>query len=306
MLKKDLLFLVGPTASGKSAAAVALAKKINAEIICCDSMQVYSGMNILTSAPEKELTGRVRHHLFGFLKPCKNYNAASFRKDALEAAQKIYQKGKIPLFVGGSGLYMSAIIDGLFTGAPADMQLRRKLEKEAKLKGARCLYKKLLKVDPLSASKIHANDCRRIIRSLEVFLKTGKPISYLQKQRQGLGPDYRVKIFALNLSRPRLYQRVDQRVELMFERGLEKEARRLLRSRLSKTACYALGLPEIKEYLRGKYDLQEAKRLIKRNSRHYAKRQLTWFRKDKRVKWINLQGAETPQAVAKKIYKFCN
>jgi len=305
MFKRRIVFLVGPTASGKSAVAVCLAKRLNAEIISCDSMQIYRKMNILSSRPPKELTKRIKHHLLGFLKPSRDYNAGRFRKDALLEAERIYKKGKIPLFVGGTGLYMSAIIDGLFASLPYDKEIRRKLEVDAKMKGAGYLYHKLAKIDPHAAARIHAHDARRIIRALEVFLKCGKPISVLQKERHGLGDEYKVRIFALNLERAKLYNRIDQRVGQMFDQGLLKEARALLKSRLSRTSRYALGLPEIKGYLQGKYDLNEAKRLIKRNSRHYAKRQLTWFRKDKRVEWIRIKDRETPSVIAARIFKRC-
>ena len=297
-----MVFLVGPTASGKSAVAVCLAKKLNAEIISCDSMQVYNRMKILTSRPPKELTKRVKHHLSGFLNPAKVYNAGLFRKDALVQAEKIYKKGKIPLFVGGTGLYMSALIDGLFS-VSHDKKLRRSLEEEARAKGPGYLYRRLVKIDPVAAARIHAHDARRIIRGLEVYAKSGKPISMLQKQRQGLGDGYKIRIFALDLERQKLYSRIDQRVERMFEEGLLKEAKALLCSRLSRTSRYALGLPEIKGYLQGKYGLNEAKRLIKRNSRHYAKRQLTWFKKDKRLEWIRIKDMDSPSAAALRIFK---
>ena len=295
--------MVGPTASGKSAVAVCLARKMNAEIISCDSMQIYRKMNIITCRPTKELISRVKHHLFGFVKPSEDYNAGSFRKDALAKADKIYKEGKIPLFVGGTGLYMSAIIDGLFASVPLDKRLRRRLEEEARLKGADYLYRKLTKVDPVAAARIHAHDARRIVRALEVFAKCGKPISVLQKQRKGLNDEYKIRIFALNLDRAKLYNRIDARVERMFDQGLEKEAKSLLKSHLSRTARYALGLPEIKGYLQGRYNLDEAKRLIKRNSRHYAKRQLTWFKKDKRVEWVKAKDTESPLTVATRIYQ---
>jgi len=303
MFKKKIIFLVGPTASGKSEVAVSLAKKINAEIISCDSMQIYRGMDILTSKPSKKLIKKVPHYLLGSVRPGQDYNAARFRQDALKACEKIYKKGKIPLFVGGTGLYMSIVIDGLFESAFVDRSIRLKLEQEAKLKGNKPLYLRLKKVDPQAALKIHPHDGRRVIRALEVFLKTGKPISKLQISRQGLGKEYTCKIFALNLNRDELYRRIDARVERMFKQGLINEAKKFLAKDLSRNASYALGLRELGGYFKNKYDLAQAKRLIKRNSRHYAKRQLTWFRKDKRVKWIRIKDKEPPREIATKIFK---
>jgi len=300
---QKIIFLVGPTGIGKSETAVYLAKKLNAEIISCDSMQIYRGMDILTSKPPKKLTSRVKHYLINSTSPGKEYNVALYRKDALEAMEKIYKKGKLPLFVGGTGLYMSIVVDGLFKAMPEDKALRRRLMREAQSKGNGPLYLKLRRVDPQSGRKIHPNDTKRIVRALEVFIKSGKPISVLQRQRDGLGPEYSVKIFALNLKRDDLYRRIEKRVEKMFKVGLVKEVKRLRNLNLSRTAKYALGIREVNGYLDGKYSLEEAKRLIKLSSRHYAKRQLTWFRKDKRIKWVNIKTDDTAREVAGRICK---
>jgi tRNA dimethylallyltransferase len=303
MLKKKIIFLLGPTGIGKSAVAISLAKKINAEIVSCDSMQIYRQMDILTS--QVPLAGRkkVKHHLVGILSPDQEYNVAEYRKSALSICDKLFQKGKIPLFVGGTGLYYSIIIDGLFTAVPQDRVIRAKLEKQVKLKGSKYLYRKLTKVDSLAASKIHPNDSRRIIRALEVYLKTGKPISQLQKNRSGLGKEYTVKIFGLNIKRQLLYDTINSRVGNMFDLGLINEVRRLIKHKLSRTAKCAIGISELKGYLAGNYSLAESKRLMQRNSRHYAKRQLTWFRKDKRIQWVNIKEGEKPASIANRIIK---
>jgi len=303
MLKKKIIFLLGPTAIGKSAIAIHLAKKINAEIISCDSMQVYRWMDIVTSKPTCAQRKKVKHHLLDVVNPVKEYNVARYRKNALSICNKLFLRGKIPLFVGGTGLYYSIIIDGLFPAVPEDRQIRDRLHKQLLLKGNRYLHKNLSKVDPLSAKKIHPNDTRRIIRALEVYMKTGQPISALQKKRIGLGNEYELKIFGLNTDRQALYDKIDQRVNKMFSLGLINEVRHLLKLKLSKTANCAIGIRELKGYFNRVHSLDKAKRLIQRNSRNYAKRQLTWFRKDKRLQWINIKAKETPQAVAKRIYK---
>jgi tRNA dimethylallyltransferase len=302
-IKKRLIFLVGPTGIGKSAAAICLAKKINGEIISCDSMQVYRKMDIITSkalASERKI---VKHHMLDILDPGKQYDVASYRKEALAVCDRIISKGKIPLFVGGSGLYYSILIDGLFERAGEDRLIRSKLNKEADKRGSSYLYKKLKIIDKQAAGKIHPNDTRRIIRALEVYLKTGKKISELQMERTGLGEEYEFKIFGLDMPRNALYEKVNNRVERMFDLGLTGEVKSLLRSKLSKTARSAIGINELKGFLKGNYGLEEAKDLIKRNSRNYAKRQFTWFRKDKRIKWIKINQKDSPFQIAKKIWK---
>ncbi|MDD5692069.1 MAG: tRNA (adenosine(37)-N6)-dimethylallyltransferase MiaA [Candidatus Omnitrophica bacterium] len=305
MLKKKIFFLIGPTGIGKSAAAVSLAKKIKAEIISCDSMQVYRGMDVITSKASATQRRQARHHLLSVVKPSEEYNAARYRDEALAICDKLFKKRKVPLFVGGTGLYYSITIDGLFPAVPEDKKIRAGLYKEARTKGGSQLYKRLAKVDPAASAKIHPNDTKRMIRALEVFMLTGKPITSLQKQRKGLGPEYEVKIFGLNTKRELLYKKINARVERMFNLGLVAEVKRLLKAKLSKTASCAIGVKQLKGYFDGKYSLEEAGRLIQQESRRYAKRQLTWFRKDKRVKWINVKDKETPRGIAGRIYKEC-
>jgi len=301
--KKKIVFLVGPTGIGKSASAILLAKKINAEIISCDSMAVYRKMDIIASKAASAQRKKIKHHLLDIVNPAQEYNVAKYRKDALTICDKIFLNRKIPLFVGGSGLYYSIIIDGLFPRVPEDKLIRAKLNKQLETRGSKYLYKRLVKIDQAAAKKIHPNDRRRVIRALEVYLKTGKQISVLQKNRIGLGKDYEIKIFGLNLEREALYHRVNLRVNKMFRLGLINEVKRLLKHKLSKTAACAIGIGELKGYFNGTYSLGQAKRLIQRNSRHYAKRQLTWFRKDKRIQWININKMDSPVQVALKIWK---
>lgn len=302
-MKPRIIFLVGPTGVGKSLTAVCLAKKINAEIISCDSMQVYKGMDIITSKPPMASRKIIPHHLVSTISPDKEYNVWRYYKDVTRKIKEIVRHGKAPLITGGTGLYMSILIDGIFKSSASKRAIRNRLYKQAKERGSGYLYDRLKVLDSHAASKIHPHDTKRIVRALEVFQTTGQTISKLQKQRKGLGEEYDIKVFCLDMPRERLYQRIDERVEKMFSQGLVAEVKRLLKSKLSKTAAYAIGIRELRGYFEGLYDLEEAKRLIKRNTRLYAKRQLTWFRKDKRIEWIELKDKEKPTSVANRIVK---
>lgn len=302
-MKEKVIFIVGPTAVGKSETAIYLAKKLNAEIVSCDSMQIYKDMGIISSMPPPRLRRKAKHHLIGCINPEREYNVVKYRRQATGELCKIIKKGRVPLFVGGTGHYMSILIDGIFEGGSGNIKIRNRLYREAETSGSRSLHRKLQKIDPEAAGKIHPNDTKRVIRALEVFEATGKPISELQKERKGLSDKYDIKIFCLNMKRANLYKRIDARVEGMFKSGLIREVKRLLKYRLSKTASCAIGIRELKGFLDGAYDLDEAKRLVKRNTRQYAKRQLTWFRKDKRIRWIEVCEKERPADVAKRIWK---
>ncbi|OGX19655.1 MAG: tRNA (adenosine(37)-N6)-dimethylallyltransferase MiaA [Omnitrophica WOR_2 bacterium RBG_13_44_8b] len=301
--KNKILFIVGPTAIGKTEAAVRLAKRIGGEIISLDSMQIYKGMDIITSKPLSPTEKQAVHHLIDLIPPTREYNVSEYRRGALSKIKQLVKRGKIPIFAGGTGLYMSVLIDGIFDFNAKDKTIRQRLYKQLKKKGSGYLYKRLNAIDALAAGKIHPHDARRIIRALEVFQVTGKPISYLKTQREGLSPDFDIRIFCLNMQREKLYERIDERVDRMFSKGLLQEVKKLLKLRLSKTAACAIGLRELKGYFDGLYDLEEAKRLMKRNSRAYAKRQLTWFRKDKRIHWIDVGENEKPLSVSNRILK---
>ena len=299
---KSVIFIVGPTAVGKSEVALELAKIAHGEIISCDSMQIYKGMDIITSKPGAHLKSRAKHHLLGIVSPVKEFDASKYRIEALKKIKEIIGKGKVPIFAGGTGLYVSTLIDGIFEEKNSNASIRKKLYRQAEKYGNKYLYAKLKKADTAAAKKIHPNDIRRIVRALEVFEVTGKPISILQKCRVGLSNDHKVKVFCLDMDREALYKKIDGRVEDMFKAGLLKEVKGLLKKKLSKTSRCAIGIRELDGYFTGKYDLEEAKRLMKRNTRHYAKNQLTWFRKDKRVKWINIKAKDKPQQIAQRIF----
>lgn len=285
--KPQILFLIGPTAIGKSRLAVQLAAKINAEIISLDSMQIYRGLDILSSRPSRQMRKKIRHHLLDIVNPDQEFDAAEYRKLALKKIKEIQARGKIPLFAGGTGLYLNIIIDGIFKNVKKDEALREKLYAQAAKKGNAFLHNKLKKIDPVAASKIHPNDTKRIIRAIEVYQLTGKPISRLWKTRKGLDTKkYEINVFGLNKEREGLYRDINQRVEDMFSQGLVNEVQAVLAKNPSLTCRQAIGIKEIQGYFEGKYGLEYAKELIKKNTRNYAKRQLTWFRKDKRIIWL--------------------
>ena len=298
---KKIIFIVGPTAVGKSAVALALAEKINGEIISCDSMQVYKEVTIASNKPSLEELQKIPQHLIDIVSVTRDFDVVHFQQKALAAIKAIHARGKIPIVVGGSGMYLAVLLDGIFKDGRKDSTLRKTLEIQAGQEGNEAVYEMLLKADPEAARKIHANDARRIIRALEVFLSRSQPISVLQKNRQGLWGKFDIKIFALNRSRDELYELINQRVEKMFHSGLVEEIRRLLGMKLSRSAEQIIGIKEVKGFLNGQYDLERAKYLLKLHTRHYAKRQLTWFRKDKRLQWMMIQPMETTAQTVERI-----
>ncbi len=305
-LKKKIIFLVGPTAVGKSKVAFELARRINAEIVSCDSMQVYKELNITSDKVPKSIRRRIPHHLIDVVSVSKNYNVSDYRKEALGAIEKIHHKGKFPLVVGGSGLYMKVLLDGIFQEGQSDQKIRKRLYALAKKYGKRYLYRRLLKVDSKAAIKIHPHDLRRIVRALEVYETTKKPISQLQKDTKGIFEDYDIKLFGLSMDRSKLYEKVNLRVDEMFKKGLVREVKKVLKKRLSLTAKKIIGIQEIRDFLDGERSEQEALELIKRNTRRYAKRQLTWFRKEKRISWVEIKERQKPVAIARKIITLLN
>ncbi len=284
--KSTVLFIVGPTAIGKTAFALKLARKINGEIISCDSMQVYKGMNILSQSPKKSETKKIRYHLVRFLSPTKEYSVGSFKRIAASLIEDIIERKKIPIIVGGTGLYVKGLVDGLFPTPKADLKFRKEMYGYASRYGNMRLYKKLEKIDQDAANAIHPNNVRRVVRALEICHSTGRTMTELKNGTKGIADKYRIKIFGLNAPREEVYANVNARVEKMFALGVVKEVKKLSGKRLSRTARAALGLKEILGYLKKEYSLDEAKELMKRNTRRYAKRQLTWFRADKRIKWV--------------------
>ncbi len=282
-----VIFLVGPTASGKTDLSIRLARKLNAEIVSCDSMCVYKGMDILTSKPSLSVRKKIKHHLIDIIPPTKEFSVAEYRSMALKKIEEILKRKKTPLFVGGSGLYVKAVIDGLFPSAEKDLKFRSKQKDLAKKYGGGYLYKKLKKIDSDRARKIHPNDLRRVIRALEIYHTEKRKPSELNRNTEPLKYDF--KIFGLAIERSELYKNIDDRVEGMFKKGIAIEVKKLSKKKLSMTAGKALGYSEVLGYLKGGYSLKEAKELLKKNTRHFAKRQLTWFRPDRRIHWLSFQ-----------------
>lgn len=301
MAKPLILFLVGPTASGKSIVANELALHINAEIISADSMQVYKGMDILSAKPTLKEQKKIRHHLIDILEPSQEYSAAIFRNNALRCIEEIIARKKVPLFVGGTGLYVKALTKGLFSDNGKDEQLRKELAQEAKHKGNEYLYERLKAVDPKAAEKIHPNDMRRVIRALEVYEISSRTITELKTEIEGLDKKYEFKIFAIERERRKLYERIESRVDKMFDDGVEAEVKKLLEFDLSHTAIQAIGIKQISAYLNKEYSLDFAKDLIKRDTRRFAKRQLTWFRAEKDIVWVRAASVDTASSIASKI-----
>lgn len=298
-----IIFIVGPTGVGKSAVALELAAVMDAEIISCDAMQVYREVNIANDKPSDADLHRVRHHMVGCVSVTEEYDVARYRREAVAVIEDILSRKKVPLVVGGSGMYVSILLDGIFEGAGENPFIRRQLQEDAKVQGVEKLYQRLKKVDPESASKINSRDERRIVRALEVYVSNRKPISQLQKDRCGLWGKYDVRVFALTRERQELYDRVNRRVDAMFASGLVEEMRRIKELQLSRTAAGMIGLTEVSGYLDGDRTLEETQELMKMNTRHYVKRQLTWFRKEKRLTWITIAPDESAQQTAVQLRK---
>ena len=285
-----LLCILGPTAVGKTEISIAVAEALEAEIVSADSRQIYRYMDIGTAKPTPAEQARVRHHLVDFVEPDERFSVADYQRAADKAIRDIQSRDKQPMLVGGAGLYFRAVVDGLFDGPNADVELRAKLRREAQEYGTDTLHNRLATIDPIAASRIHKNDLKRIIRALEVYEKTGKPISALQQQWQRAEQRYLFLAIGLNRARCELYQRINKRADAMLEAGLLEEVKKLLARGYDKnsSAMQSFGYKELIDYLDGKQDWQTAVELLKRNTRRFAKRQLTWFRNDPRIQWINL------------------
>lgn len=291
MDRKPLIILAGPTAVGKTSLSIRLAKETGGEIISADSMQVYRHMDIGSAKITKEEMEGVPHYLVDVLEPEEEFNVVRFQQMAKEAAERIWEKGKIPLVVGGTGFYIQALLYDIdFTENDGDESYRRQLEQKASdEEGASELYEMLKTVDPKAAQEIHPRNIKRIIRALEFYHQTGKKISeHNETQRQKMSP-YNYAYFVLTDERGRLYERIDRRVDLMMEQGLLDEVRYLKKRGVRKdsTAMQGLGYKELYAYLEGEYPLDEAVRIIKRDTRHFAKRQLTWFKRERDVIWAD-------------------
>lgn len=289
-MKQPLIILTGPTAVGKTKASIGLAKAINGEIISADSMQVYKYMDIGSAKIHPEEMQGVKHYLVDELEPDEEFNVVRFQQMAKKAMQEIYAKGKVPILVGGTGFYIQAVLYDIdFQENDEDHSYREGLEQLAKEKGVSYLHQMLAEVDAESAQEIHENNVKKVIRALEYHHQTGQKISAHNAQERQKESPYNAVYFVLNDDRKNLYDRINLRVDQMIEEGLVEEVRGLKERGYKKemVSMQGLGYKEILDYLDGIYTLEEAVEIIKRDTRHFAKRQLTWFRRERNVEWIN-------------------
>lgn len=291
MCKPKVIIICGPTASGKTALSIELAKKINGEIISSDSMQIYKDMDIGTAKPTVEEMEGIPHHLIGFVEPDKRYSVAEFKKDAETAIEQILAKGKTPIVVGGTGLYVDSLIYGIeYQDVELDEKYRQELEERAEKEGLEKLYEEAQKIDPQAMEKISQNDKKRILRVLEIYKATGKNKTEQEIESRKKGVKYDYKVFAIKWDREILYERINKRVDIMIEQGLIREVENLLKKYDEfPTAMQGLGYKEVVEYLQGQTTRDEMIEKIKMETRRYAKRQITWFKKNKQTIWIGAQ-----------------
>jgi len=281
-MKNRVIAVCGPTASGKSALAIQLALKLNGEIVSCDSMQIYRGMDIGTATPSKEEMMGIPHHMMSVIDPSIDYSCADYVKDATAVTDDIIKRGKLPIICGGTGLYMDSLIRGLEFSPDIPENIREELQ----ILSSEELFKMLSEVDPVSAEKIPIGNRRRLIRAIEIYRGTGVPKSEWDRRSALAEPHYDAVKIGLNfLSRELLYSRINKRVDIMLEQGLVEEVKSLGND-LSATASQAIGYKEIAEWLQEKCSYGEAVEAIKQNSRNYAKRQLTWFKRDSKINWF--------------------
>lgn len=303
MQKHKVIVIVGPTASGKTALSIELAKQMNGEIVSADSMQIYKEMNIGTAKPDEEEKAGIKHYLMDFINPDQRYSVADYKKDAKQAIKEIIQKGKTPIIVGGTGLYINSLIYEIdFNEIETDLEYRNELEKTVEEKGLEYLYNKAVSIDEEAMQKISKNDKKRILRVLEIYHQTGKTKTMLEKESRTREVEYDYKVFAINMDREILYDRINRRVDIMLKKGLIEEVKNVC-ERYSEfpTAMQGLGYKEVVEYLEEKLTKEEMIEKIKQESRRYAKRQLTWFRKNENITWLD--GLEETKKNVEKILK---
>lgn len=290
--RQPLIILTGPTAAGKSALAVSLAREIGGEIISADSMQVYKHMDIGSAKITREEMAGVPHYLIDILEPDEEFHVVRFQSLAKEALKTIYEKGKIPILAGGTGFYIQSVLYDIdFTETEEDEAFRLQLEQFARDQGNEALFERLRRIDPKSCEILHANNVKRVIRAIEFYEKTGKPISEHNEEQHEKESPYRFLYFVLTDERSRLYKKIDKRVDAMLEAGLVDEVQSLKNMGCTRdlVSMQGLGYKEILEYLDGECTLEDAVYRIKRDTRHFAKRQLTWFRREKNVTWVSRQ-----------------
>lgn len=287
--KKPLIILTGPTAVGKTALSIELAKAVNGEMISADSMQVYRMLDIGTAKIKPEEMEGIRHYLIDVLEPTEDFNVFHFQQMAKAALEEIYAKGKIPIVVGGTGFYIQALLYDITFEETEESPYRKKLEQYAKINGAHALHEQLKDIDPVSYQEIHENNVKRVIRALEFYHDTGYPISTHNALEREKESPYNFAYFVLNDDRQKLYNRIEYRIDQMLEDGLVKEVQSALAYGCTKemVSMQGLGYKEIIPYLEGNCSLEDAVYILKRDTRHFAKRQLTWFRRERDVIWVD-------------------
>ena len=288
---EKVIVICGPTASGKTSLSIALAKKIEGEIISCDSMQIYQEMNIGTAKPTIEERQGIAHYLLDFVSPEERYSVAEYKKDAKKAIKEILKKGKIPIIVGGTGLYIDSLIYEIeYPHIEFDEDYRKQLEEQVIVEGLETLYEEAKKIDPVAIEKISPKDEKRILRILEIYQATGKTKTQQEIDSRKKPPEYEYQVYAIKWDREILYQRINKRVDQMIEQGLIQEVQKIV-NKYEKfpTAMQGLGYKEVVEFLEGNVTKEEMIEKIKRETRRYAKRQMTWFRKNKQTIWLDGQ-----------------
>ena len=291
MQKEKVIVICGPTASGKTALSIELAKKINGEIVSGDSMQIYKDMDIGTAKPTKEEMQGIKHYLIDFVSPDKRYSVADYKQDAKKMIREIIKKGKVPIIVGGTGLYIDSLIYEIdYPNIEFDEKYREKLENEVNEKGLEELYERARKIEEQAIEKISKNDKKRILRILEIYHATGKNKTEQEIESRKKEVEYDYKVYALKWDREKLYERINKRVDIMIEQGLIEEVKSVYKKyNKFPTAMQGLGYKEVVEYLENKTTKEEMIEIIKQETRRYAKRQMTWFRKNKQTIWLNAE-----------------
>ena len=289
MTKPKIIVICGPTASGKTALSIQLAKKINGEIISADSMQIYKDMDIGTAKPSPDEMNGVKHYLIDNVSPTIRYSVANYKKDALSAIQEILEKGKTPIIVGGTGLYVDSLVNGIeYDDIEIDLDYRKELDKIADEKGLKELFDEAMKIDPIAMKKISQNDRKRIFRVLEIYHSTGKTKTQQEIESREKENPYEFIVFGINMDREKLYERINKRVDIMIEQGLVDEVKSLMEKYDElPTAIQGLGYKEVVAYLNNECSYEEMVETIKQESRRSAKGQLTWFRRNKQIIWLN-------------------
>ncbi len=297
--KIPLIVVCGPTASGKTSLGIAIAKHFNGEIISADSMQIYKGMDIATAKPTKDEQQQIPHHLIDYVEPTTAYSVADYVKTAHQKIKEVYSNGKVPVLVGGTGLYIDSLVNNVeFTEADVDSEIREKLYNRLQTEGADVLLKELSQFDEESAQRIGTSNHRRLIRAIEIYLTTGKTMTQHIKESKLVPSPYKAIHIALSCKdRQKLYDRINKRVELMVEAGLIQEAEEFRKQEYSSTAVKAIGYKELEPFFTGDTTLEQALENLKRETRRYAKRQLTWFRRNKNIKWLFTDELTTDEVI---------